>query len=308
MKTKFLGRRTTWIGVVLVAIALLASTPKARQSVSAGGVFEPLRDYVVAGQWTYTNTTPLVLQGLTGVLYGNGSTAVTAVATSGTGSFIRGGSPTITTPTFPTGGVLFTNATSGTITLSPPTGALGTVTVSLPAATDTLVGKATTDTLTNKTLTAPVLGGSVTGTYTLAGTPTITSPAINGGIFDQIISTTAKILFKGTGTGPAQMAASQTTVPTCSSNCGTSPSVVGTDTAGLVTMGASGSPTSGWVVTFNGTWAAAPVCLAGSALAGMAAGKAPIVQATTTTTLTVTTNGTAPSTSDKYMYMCFGTQ
>ena len=37
-----------------------------------------------------------------------------------------------------------------------------------------------TTTFTNKTLTAPVLSGSVTGTYTLAGTPTITSPAING--------------------------------------------------------------------------------------------------------------------------------
>lgn len=35
-----------------------------------------------------------------------------------------------------------------------------------------------TQTLTNKTLTAPVLGGSVTGTYTLAGTPTITAPTI----------------------------------------------------------------------------------------------------------------------------------
>jgi len=37
-------------------------------------------------------------------------------------------------------------------------------------------------TLTNKTLTAPVLSGTVTGTYTLAGTPTITSPLINGTI------------------------------------------------------------------------------------------------------------------------------
>lgn len=47
------------------------------------------------------------------------------------------------------------NATSGTITLTPPTGALGTVTLTLPIVptTDTLVGKATTDTLTNKTLT-----------------------------------------------------------------------------------------------------------------------------------------------------------
>lgn len=36
------------------------------------------------------------------------------------------------------------------------------------------------ESLTNKTITAPVLSGSVTGTYTLAGTPTITSPTING--------------------------------------------------------------------------------------------------------------------------------
>jgi hypothetical protein len=52
------------------------------------------------------------------------------------------------------GAVAFKNATSGTITIQPVTGALGTVTLSLPAATDTLVGKATTDTLTNKTVTA----------------------------------------------------------------------------------------------------------------------------------------------------------
>ena len=39
------------------------------------------------------------------------------------------------------GSVAFKNATSGTITLSPPTGALGTVTVTLPAATTTLLGK-----------------------------------------------------------------------------------------------------------------------------------------------------------------------
>ncbi len=49
------------------------------------------------------------------------------------------------------GQIGFLNATSGGITLQATTGALGTVTVSLPAATDTLVGKATTDTLTNKT-------------------------------------------------------------------------------------------------------------------------------------------------------------
>ena len=48
------------------------------------------------------------------------------------------------------GNIGFRNATSGTITLAPVTGALGTVTLSLPAATDQLVARATTDTLTNK--------------------------------------------------------------------------------------------------------------------------------------------------------------
>ena len=54
------------------------------------------------------------------------------------------------------------------------------ITLTLPATADTLVGRATTDTLTNKTLTAPVLGGTVTGTYTLGGSPTIAGAAISG--------------------------------------------------------------------------------------------------------------------------------
>ena len=100
----------------------------------------------------------------------------------------------------------------------------------------------------------------------------------------------------------------QTTAPTCTSNCGTSPSVVGTDSAGRVTMGATGSPASGWVVTFNGTWpgSTAPACTVQSALTGMAVGKMPIVVVTTTTTMTVTTNGTAPANSDQYQYICIG--
>lgn len=49
------------------------------------------------------------------------------------------------------------------------TGALDTTKVVTPSGTQTL---------TNKTLTAPVLGGTATGTYTLGGTPTISSPTI----------------------------------------------------------------------------------------------------------------------------------
>jgi hypothetical protein len=58
----------------------------------------------------------------------------------------------------------FSGSTSGTTTVQ-ATAIAGTTTLTLPAATDTLVGKATSDTLTNKTLTSPIINS-----------PTITTP------------------------------------------------------------------------------------------------------------------------------------
>lgn len=59
--------------------------------------------------------------------------------------------------------------------------------ITLPNATDTLVGLATSDSLSNKTYVAPILSGSVTGTYTLAGTPTLSvtfagAPTFSGNV------------------------------------------------------------------------------------------------------------------------------
>jgi len=86
-------------------------------------------------------------------------TAITAV--TGTGAVVLQNSPSLTTPTIGPSGAYFSTVSSGTITLN-TVDTVGTYTVSLPAATDTLVGKATTDTLTNKTLSSAVITGTVT--------------------------------------------------------------------------------------------------------------------------------------------------
>lgn len=104
-----------------------------------------------------------------------------------------------------------------------------------------------------------------------------------------------------------QIRTAQLTVPTCTANCGTGTiTVVGSDSAGIVTLGSTGSPASNWVITFNGTWAAAPSCNVMAAKTGMVSGKAPIVVVTTQTMMTVTTNGTAPANSDVYSWLCVG--
>ena len=58
-----------------------------------------------------------------------------------------------------------------------------TLTISDPLGDDTLAFLSATQTFTNKTLTAPVLGGTITGTYTLGGTPTVTNPTVSTGTF-----------------------------------------------------------------------------------------------------------------------------
>lgn len=104
-----------------------------------------------------------------GAITGTPPIAVSAAGvvsiTGAAGQVLAGAAPAFTaTPTLGASGTLgsltFGNATSGLLTLQPVTGALGTVTISLPAATDTLMGKATTDTMTGKTYDTAGAGNS----------------------------------------------------------------------------------------------------------------------------------------------------
>ena len=78
----------------------------------------------------------------------------------------------------------------------------GNVTLTLPATTDTLVGKTTTDTLTNKTLTSPTIN-----TPTIGGTATFNADISVGTLFKMPDNTSGKILV-GDGTSYQEVAVS----------------------------------------------------------------------------------------------------
>lgn len=96
---------------------------------------------------------------------------------------------TLTLPTIGSSGAKFNGSTSGTITVL-ATATAGLNSLTLPAATDTLIGKATTDTLTNKTFNTAGAGNSFSinsnaiTSYTGSGAVVVlaTTPSISGGI------------------------------------------------------------------------------------------------------------------------------
>src|SRR6185369_3136234 len=121
---------------------------------------------ITAGSSTLTLTANLTINSATAISAGvAGQVAIwNAGNLSGSATPTLGASGTL-------GSVTFGNATSGLLTLQPVTGALGTVTVLVPAAADTLVGKATTDTFTNKTFDTAGTGNS----FMIAGFPVIST-------------------------------------------------------------------------------------------------------------------------------------
>ena len=99
--------------------------------------------------------------GTTAITHGSGATVKHVLTSSDLNWFESN--------TSPLDSIEFTGSSSGTTTVQASAVASGTLT--LPAATDTLVGKATTDTLTNKTLTSPTIN---TPTLTLSTTTSTT--------------------------------------------------------------------------------------------------------------------------------------
>lgn len=311
----------------------------------AKGVDTSINNYALAAQDSggtnilFARNDGVVFLGAHSILEG-----VTTTGATGTNKVVFDTSPTLVAPTlgvalatslngntFTTGTYTLTGTAAKVFTFQNTLTMAGTdgTTMTFPATSATIARTDVFNTFTTANDTAQTFsGGSTTGSGTtsfVSGTGTWNTSGVVPGAWKLNITNTASgagsralelqrggalqfgVTSGATSTG-LQIRTAQQTVPTCSTNCGTSPSITGSDSAGIVTMGASGSPASGWVVTFNGTWAAAPACIVQSALAGMLVTKMPIVVATTTTTITVTTNGVAPANSDKYSYICIGTQ
>lgn len=142
----------------------------------AGGVKDST--FAVSDESDVTKLLKFQLSGLT-----TGTTRTLTVPDADDTIGVLGTAQTVTgAKTFGSAGAVgklkIAGTTSGTIILDAAAVA-GTNTLTLPAATDTLVGKDTTDTLTNKTLTAPALTTPSLGvaTATTVNKVTITAPA-----------------------------------------------------------------------------------------------------------------------------------
>lgn len=210
------------------------------------------------------------------------------------------------------GSVKMGNATSGTLTVQPATGALGAAVISIPAATDTVALLAATQTLTNKSIAAsevnsgtlaagqmPALTGDVTST---SGTVATTVVQVEGAV----IPTSAAILATN---GSKQLVAATTatfmidagttfTLGTGTGACATTSTLTGGTSIGKFTCtGTAGASTQPIVLpTAPHGWA----CYASDITSGVSWAQS----ATSTTGCTV--KGAIATTSDAVVFAAVG--
>ncbi len=169
------------------------------------------------------------------------------------------------------GTVQFLNATSGSLTLSPPTGALGTVTLTLPALTDNLVSRTSTDTLTNKTLSGAIFSGALTVTSTgssalAVGPNGATNPVLQVDASVASQATGLKITGLTTGAGATLAVIDSGSNSSLSINAkGTGAIAIGTVSTGAINLGTTGS---GAVVNFFGSASGSTAIVPAAAASG----------------------------------------
>ena len=177
-----LSASPTFTGTVAMAALTQTSSGASAQAVGPNGATNPV--------WQIDASTASQAAGLKLTGAATGGTVALAAIDSGSnaGLSINGkGTGAVTLASVSTGGVVigaagsvvgkiaFGNATSGTVTIQPVTGALGSAVLSLPAATDTLAGQNIANGGTGGSLTASnggIVYSDATRLQILAGTGT----------------------------------------------------------------------------------------------------------------------------------------